>query len=137
MGKKIEVYVDTSAFIAFVDRSDTHHPLFRQLFSQPPGIVTTILVVAEGHAWFLRRYDRSRALQFLAMIEDLSPLTVILVGPAEQSGATRILRRFSDQDLTMTDAAGLHLMQERKLARCWSTDFHLGLTGASLAINEH
>ena len=137
MGKKIEVYVDTSAFIAFVDRSDTHHPLFRQLFSQPPGIVTTILVVAEGHAWFLRRYDRSRALQFLAMIEDLSPLTVVSVGPAEQSGATRILRRFSDQDLTMTDAAGLHLMQERKLARCWSTDFHLGLTGASLAINEH
>ena len=137
MGKKIEVYVDTSAFIAFVDRSDTHHPLFRQLFSQPPGIVTTTLVVAEGHAWFLRRYDRSRALQFLAMIEDLSPLAVVAVGLAEQSGATRVLRRFSDQDLTMTDAVGLHLMQERKLARCWSTDFHLGLTGASLAINEH
>ena len=137
MGKKIEVYVDTSAFIAFVDRSDTHHPLFRQLFSQPPGIVTTTLVVAEGHAWFLRRYDRSRALQFLAMIEDLSPLAVVAVRLAEQSGATRVLRRFSDQDLTMTDAVGLHLMQERKLARCWSTDFHLGLTGASLAINEH
>jgi len=137
MARKADAYVDTSALIAFVDRSDTHHPLFRQLFSRPPGIVTTTLVVAEGHAWFLRRYDRTRALQFLSLIEDLEPLSVTPVGPVEQAGATRLLRRFSDQDLTMTDAVGLYLMQARKLARCWSTDFHLGLTGASLVINEH
>ena len=67
MATRLEAYVDTSAFIAFVDRSDTHHPLFRRLFSAPPVIVTTTLVVAEGHAWILRRYDRTRALQFLAL----------------------------------------------------------------------
>ena len=71
MARKTEAYVDTSALIAFVDRSDTHHPLFRRLFSDPPKIFTTTLVVAEGHAWFLRRYDRARAMQFLAMIEDM------------------------------------------------------------------
>ena len=87
MGKRIEAYVDTSALIAFVDRSDTHHPLFRRLFSEPPGIITTTLVVAEGHAWFLRRYDRTRALQFLSMIEDMKPLKVATVGAAEQAGA--------------------------------------------------
>jgi predicted nucleic acid-binding protein len=137
MVERTEVYVDTSAFIAFLDRSDTHHALFRRLFSEPPGIITTALVIAEGHAWFLRRYDRYRALQFLALIEDLQPLKVALVGSAEQAGATRLLRRFSDQDLTLTDAVGLHVMQERKVETCWSTDFHLGLTGAKLVINEH
>ena len=137
MAKKTDVYVDTSALIAFVDRSDTHHPLFRRLFSQPPPLITTTIVIAEGHAWFLRRYDRTRALQFLAMIEDMKPLKVAPVGAAEQAGATRLLRRFSDQDLTLTDAAGLHLIQERKLAMCWSTDFHLGLTGVSLVIDQH
>jgi predicted nucleic acid-binding protein len=137
MVERTEVYVDTSAFIAFLDRSDTYHALFRRLFSEPPGIVTTALVVAEGHAWFLRRYDRYRALQFLALIEDLKPLKVAPVGSAEQAGATRLLRRFSDQDLTLTDAVGLHVMQERKVGTCWSTDFHLGLTGAKLVINEH
>jgi len=65
MAKRIEVYVDTPALIAFVDRSDTHHALFRRLFSDPPEIVTTILIVAEGHGWFLRRYGRAKALQFL------------------------------------------------------------------------
>ena len=136
MAKETEVYIDTSAFIAFLDRSDTFHALFRRLFSEPPDIFTTTLVVAEGHAWFLRRYDRFRALQFLAMIEDLEPLQVAQVGQTEQAGATRLLRRFSDQDLTLTDAVGLHVMQERKAATCWSTDFHLGLTGVKLVVNE-
>jgi predicted nucleic acid-binding protein len=136
MARKSDAYVDTSALIAFLDRSDTHHTLFRRLFADPPRIQTTTLVVGEGHAWFLRRYDRTRALQFLAMIEDFKPLDVLAVGATEQAGAIRILRKFSDQDLTLTDAVGLHLMQENKIIRCWSTDFHLGLTGVSLVVNE-
>jgi len=137
MAKNREAYVDTSALIAFADRSDTHHALFRRLFSDPPPLVTTTLVVAEGHAWFLRRYDRSRALQFLAMIEEMRPLTVLSVGPKEQSAAVLLLRKFSDQDLTMTDAVGLHCMRVRKTKTCWSTDFHLGLTGVPLVIHLH
>lgn len=136
MAKKTEAYVDTSALIAFVDRSDTHHPLFRRLFSAPPALITTTLVIAEGHAWFLRRYDRTRAMQFLALIEDMKPLTVAAVGDAEQKGAQNVLRRYSDQDLTMTDAVGLHLMIARKIRSCWSTDFHLGLAGVPLVINN-
>ncbi|MBU2602802.1 MAG: type II toxin-antitoxin system VapC family toxin [Actinobacteria bacterium] len=136
MATKTDSYVDTSALIAFVDRSDSYHPLFRRLFSEPPPLVTTTLVVAEGHAWFLRRYDRTRALQFLAMIEDMAPLKIASVGPAEQTGAGVLLRRYSDQNLTMTDAVGLYLMQERGVASCWSTDFHLALGGVQLVINE-
>jgi predicted nucleic acid-binding protein len=122
--------------IALVDRSDSYHARFRQLFAAPPALVTTTLVVAEGHAWFLRRYDRMRALTFLAMIEEMHPLAVLPVGPKEQSAATSLLRRFSDQDLTLTDAVGLHAMRERRMKSCWSTDFHLGLTGVPLVIHE-
>src|SRR5204862_4017431 len=136
MAGKTDAYVDTSVLFAFVDRSDTYHVTFRRLFSEPPALLTTTLVVAEGHAWFLRRYDRTRALQFMAMVEDMKPLAVAAVGPKEQSAATALLRRFSDQDLTMTDAVGLHLMKARRLRSCWSTDLHLGLTGVSLVINE-
>lgn len=137
MAGKTKAYVDTSALIAFADRSDTHHALFRRLFSEPPALLTTTLVVAEGHAWFLRRYDRTRALQFLSMIEDMKPLEVAAVGATEQVAAGRLLRRFSDQDLTLTDAAGLYLMNRHKIRNCWSTDFHLGLTGVPLVIDIH
>ena len=135
MGGKTKCYVDTSALIAFADRSDAHHPTFLRLFSEPPRLLTTALVVAEGHAWFLRRYDRTRALQFLAMVEDMTPLAVLPVGPKEQAEAANILRRFSDQDLTLTDAVGLHVLAAQRVSVCWSTDFHLGLTGVPLAIS--
>lgn len=135
MDTKTEVYVDTSALIAFSDRSDSHHALFRRLFSDPPSLVTTPLVVAEGHAWFLRRYDRGKALQFMAFIEELEPLRVLAIGSDESLAAAAILRRFSDQDLTVADAIGLHLMGERGLKQCWSTDRHMRLTGAQLPMD--
>ena len=137
MAARAEGYVDTSALIAFSDRSDTHHALFRRLFASPPPLLTTSLVVAEGHAWFLRRYDRTRALHFLAMVEDMTPLEVAPVGPREQEAATLLLRRFADQDLTLTDAVGLHIMTARRIRSAWSTDFHLRLTGVPLVLDAH
>jgi predicted nucleic acid-binding protein len=136
MASRAEAYVDTSALIAFTDRSDTFHSLFRGLFADPPALVTTPLVVAEGHVWFLRRYDAARALQFLGLIDELRPLRVSSVGPRELQAATALLRRFSDQDLTLADALGLHLMRERRIRTCWSTDRHLGLTGVPLVIHQ-
>ena len=47
-----------------------------------------------------------------------------------------VLRRLSDQDLTVTDALGLSLMESRGTKTCWSTDFHLGLLGAELVIHH-
>jgi predicted nucleic acid-binding protein len=137
MATKTEAYVDTSALIAFADRSDSYHPLFRRLFSDPPRLVTTTLVAAEGHGWFLRRYDRTRGLQFLSMLESMRPaMKILAVGEREQKAATEWLRKFSDQDLTLTDASGLDVMETRGITTCWSTDFHLRLTGASLVIHE-
>lgn len=98
MVRKTEAYVDTSALISLADRSDTHHPLFRRLFVDPPPLLTTTLVIAEGHGWFLKRYDSTRGLQ--------------------------------------SGAVGLHLMEERGVTLCWSTDFHLGLTGVPFVIHQ-
>ncbi len=135
MAKKNEAYVDTSALIALCDRSDTHHPLFRRLFSDPPPLVTTALVIGEGHAWFLRRFDGNRALRFLAMIEAMKPLRTVAVGPREQNAGIELLRKYPDQRMTLADAVGLHVMEARKVRSCWSSDHHLGLTGVPLIIH--
>ena len=136
MAKSREAYVDTSAFIAFMDASDRHHPLFARLFADPPPLVTTPLVIAEGQGWVLRRFDAGRALEFLALVEMLAPLSIVPVGPKEIAAATGLLRRFSDQPLTLVDAVGLHLMAVRKARVCWSTDRHLRLGGTPLAIDR-
>ena len=99
--------------------------------------MTTTLVVEESHGRFLKRYDRTKALQFLGMLEAMQPLRVLSVGDREVGLATQLLRQFADQGLTLADAVGLHLMEARRVQSCWSTDFHLGLTGVPLLIHEH
>ena len=134
MARKTECYVDTAAFIAFLDRSDSHHPLFRRLFADPPPLVTSALVIAEGHGWFLRRYDQRRALEFLNFLHALPALSVEGFDGDAVSAATKVLKKYSDQKLTLADAHGLSLLTSRRIGLCWSTDRHMTLSGASLVI---
>ena len=136
MARRAEAYVDTSALIAFADRSDSFHHFFRRAFADPPPLVTTPLVIAEGQGWFLKRFDSYRALQFLSMVDEMVPLDILPVDAKLTGEASKLLRRFSDQQVTLTDAVGLEIMRIRKIRNCWSTDFHLGLTGVSLVIYE-
>lgn len=136
MAKKTEAYVDTSALIAFLDSSDTYHPVFAGLFADPPPLLTSPLVIAEGHGWFLKRYDHHRATQFLNFIAELKVMSVRSVGQDDMAKAARLAKKFADQELTLADAMGLLLMEERKIKICWSTDRHLGLTGVPLVIHQ-
>jgi len=107
------------------------------LFSEPPALVTSALVVAEGHGRFLRRYDQPRAVQFLAFIDALSNLIIQPFNAAELAKASVVVKKFADQKLTLADSHGLSIMSDRRIAVCWSTDRHLRLGGAALARISH
>lgn len=132
MARKTECYADTSAWIAFLDRSDSHHPVFRQLFANPPRLVTSALTVAEGHAWFLRRYDSYRARQFLHFLNELPDLLIVPFDAGELERAAEVVRKYADQQLTLADAHALAILREMRSPVCWSTDRHLALGGARL-----
>jgi predicted nucleic acid-binding protein len=129
MGPKTESYVDTSAFIAALDRSDSHHRLYARLFSSPPALLTSSLVVAEGHGWFLRRYDQHKAIQFLNFIQELTPLSIVPFGQEDVDKVSGIVKKLADQKVTLADTHGLVIMRDRRIKFCWSTDRHLGPTG--------
>jgi predicted nucleic acid-binding protein len=132
MARKTDCYADTAAFIAFLDKSDSYHALFRRLFSDPPPLATSALVVAEGHGWFLRRYDQRRALEFLNFVDALPALTIEGFDADAVKRSSKWLKKFSDQTLTLADAHGLAVMTDRRITSCWSTDRHMTLTGATL-----
>jgi predicted nucleic acid-binding protein len=132
MARKTECYADTAAFIAFLDKSDSHHALFRRLFSDPPPLATSALVLAEGHGWFLRRYDRRRALEFLNFVDELPALAIEAFDLDALKQSKKLLKKFNDQMLTLADAHGLVVMAARRIGACWSTDRHMGLTGVTL-----
>jgi predicted nucleic acid-binding protein len=130
----IEAYVDSGAFIAFFDKSDTWHARFAGLFALAKALATTTLVIAETHGWFLRRFDSYRALEFMAFLESLHILHVIPADAELIRNATGILRKYSDQNLTLADACGLYLLKKNPKWKNWSTDRHLELTGRKLVI---
>lgn len=134
MARKTECYLDTSAFIAFLDRSDSYHALFRRLFSAPPLLLTSALVISEGHGWFLRRYDQQRAVQFLTFVDELPGLTIEPFGTEQLAAASTLVKKFRDQKLTLADAHGLVIMKRRRTEICWSTDRHMALTGVGLVV---
>lgn len=133
---KAKAYCDTGAFISFLERSDRFHELFSKLFADPPQLVTSALVIQEGHGWFLKRYDSHSALKFLDFINSLKLLTIRSVSADDLDRGTQLLRRYHDQPLTLTDAVGLALMKAQNIRTCWSTDHHLSLSGARLIIHE-
>jgi predicted nucleic acid-binding protein len=136
MAARNDSYVDTSAFVAFLDVSDKYHLLFRRLFTQPPKLITSALTIAEGHSWFLRKYNAQRAARFLEFVRKLPGLTIEAFGEVALNEATVVAARFRDQKLSLADAHGLAIMKEHLLKHCWSTDRHLGLTGVALATQE-
>ena len=132
IGTPRPVYADTSAFIAFLDRSDSHHELYRRLFATPPPIVTSALVVAELHGWFLRRYDIRRAIEALAFLTALTPLRIEAFDEHALAAASAIVKHYQDHVLTLADAHGLAIVQAGRFQSCWSTDRHLALGGVPL-----
>jgi len=134
MAQKTESYVDTGAFIAFLDKSDSFHHLFKRLFSDPDKLVTSSLVISEAHGWFLRRYDAYKAQQFLLFLDDLNIISILAFGSAEIIKAKIQLNKYQDQSLTLADAHGLSIIKERKIRNCWSVDRHFKLSGCRLVI---
>lgn len=130
---KNTTYVDSSAFIAVLDSSDTFYNKYHILFSDPPKLVTTTLVINETHSWFLRRYDSYKAIMFLNFIEALKPLEILSVDKKLLNTAIELIKKYSDQKLTLVDTTGIALMKQEKIVSCWSTDSHLTLGGAKSA----
>jgi predicted nucleic acid-binding protein len=134
MAQRNDCYVDTSAFIAFLANTDKYHLLFSRLFADAPPLITSALTIAEGHSWFLRRYNAQRAARFLAFLRELPGLAIESFGEAEIAEVAAVATRFKDQNLTLADSHGLSIMKQHGVKLCWSTDRHLGLTGVPLVI---
>jgi predicted nucleic acid-binding protein len=125
------VFLDTGIFIAFLDRSDRWHTEARALFASPPrSWATSLLVVAEGHGWFLHRMGEEAARRFQELLADMRGLQLLELTRADHRATLVVLDELRGAKLTYVDAASLALLARRKINVVWGTDHHLGLRGA-------
>ena len=106
-------FVDTSAYYAFLDRTDTSHisaqSIFPKLLSDGSDLFTTNFVLAETHALLLNGIGRDAAMRFLDTFFQ-SAMILIRVTEADETAAREILRASSDKEYSYTDATSFAVM---------------------------
>jgi predicted nucleic acid-binding protein len=116
-----------------LSRRDRLHVQAVELFGHG-GIrwVTSLLVVSESYSWFLHRHGEEAARSLRGFISALTGLTMLPATSEDHAKTLRVLDRFRGSKLTYVDAASLAWIEQRKIKTVWSTDHHLGLTGAEI-----
>lgn len=131
--KPPRVYLDTGIFIAALSRRDRHHPRARTLFSGVrPHWHTSLMVWSEAYSWFLHRHGEEAARSFRFFADSLEGLVLLETDAAHHRETCRLLDRMRGARLTYADASSLAFLERHEIDTVWSTDHHLGLTGAEV-----
>jgi uncharacterized protein len=130
------VFVDTSAWLAVIDSSDAHHAeaarIYKRLLDNQVILVVTILVVAETQIWLRRRLGAEVASSFLNNINESPRIEIVFPDDALEKKAKSILRQYSDQDFSLTDALSFAWMKAAGLSDVFAYDQHFVTAGHTL-----
>lgn len=130
---KERVFLDSGIFIALLNRRDRWHEHACALFNNaPPAWHTSWLVCSETYSWFLHRMGEETARNFRSFFEALPKLSLFDVTAAHHRHVAAVLERYRGTKLTYVDASSLAFIERKKIRTVWSTDHHLGLTGATI-----
>jgi predicted nucleic acid-binding protein len=126
-------FLDSGIFIALMSRKDRWHAQAVALFSGPtPRWATSVLVVSETYSWFLHRMGEEQARTFRQLLGNLKDLKILDATVVHHLDVTKVLERFRGTKLTYVDASSLVHLEQKKISTVWSTDHHLGLSGAQV-----
>ena len=127
------VFLDSGIFIALLNARDQWHEQAKALFGlTKPRWSTSYLVVSEAYSWFLHRYGEEAARTLSKFIDNLDGLKIFDANLDHHRKVGRMLDRLRGSKLTYVDASSLCFMEGHKIRKVWSTDHHLGLTGADV-----
>ena len=126
-------FLDSGIFIAALSRRDRLHAQAVELFGRSgTRWITSLLVISESYSWFLHRHGEEAARNLRSFIAALTGLTMLPATLDDHERTLRVLDRFRGTKLTYVDAASLGWIEQRRIKTVWSTDHHLGLTGAEI-----
>ena len=128
------LFLDTSGWFAAISSREAAHERARATYTEQMlgggMLVTTALVIAEMHVLLLKFRGPATALKFLdGVAADPMHEVVDVDRDLRLTAIERWLRRFADQDLSLTDAVSFEVMRQRKLRRALTLDHHFAVAG--------
>ena len=129
------IFVDSSAFLALLDRRDEFHAravaIFNALVDQRFRQFTTNVVVIESHALILSVMGIAAAAAFLRDLPQ-SYTAVVRVRAQDEERAQQLIFRYADKDFSLTDAISFTVMGRLAITRAFTFDRHFAQYGLTV-----
>lgn len=126
------VFIDSSAYLAFLDRDDDHHSEVVEVLHRLAALryrqITTNIVIIETHALLIARMGADVARQFLQDI-DSSRTTIVRARAADETAAKQIIFDQRDKAYSFTDAISFVVIDRLAISYALSFDRHFRQRG--------
>ena len=128
-----EIFVDTGAWIALANDRDSFHEaakaIYPRLLREHQKLLTTNLVVAEVYVILRKGLGHKAAISFLENLRQSPRILKLYSTPELEREAEQILRQYTDQDFSYTDAVSFALMRQRGIGEAFAFDQHFATAG--------
>jgi len=128
-----EVFADTSALYAIIDRRDANHRTMREAVEKLVRggrlLVTTDYVVTEAVNLANVRGGKLVALRLLDLLEESAGIRVEWIGVERFVRAKAFFRKHADHDYSFTDCTSFVVMKEERITEALTTDTHFAEAG--------
>jgi predicted nucleic acid-binding protein len=129
------VFVDSSAYLALLDRTDEHHAQAAAILDHLADVrtrpFTTNILVIEAYSLVLSALGRTAAVRFL--LGSMTSSTVVVRARArDEERARQILLQYDDRDFSFVDAISFAVMERLHIARAFTFDRHFAQYGFTI-----
>ena len=135
---KRKVFVDTSAWLALVNKSDTIHQKARKvrddLLKDNIEFVVTNYVMVEIANALCRVPYRETAVKLINFIEMTANIKIVEIDKRIFKEAWRVYSTYLDKDWSLTDCTSFEVMRERRITEAFTTDKHFEQAGFNILI---
>lgn len=118
------IFVDTSFWVAWMNRRDEHHDEAVTLATETAesGWVTSSHVRGETWTFLRRRAGHAAAVQFLDALEGSPRVEVLPSTPEAEEAALRWLRRHDEREYSFVDATSFVVMKTAGIKQALAFD---------------
>lgn len=129
------VFVDSSAYLALLDRKDEHHheavDIVSALADHEYRQFTTNVLLIEAHALILSTLGIAPAIQFVRSLHQSKTVTV-RVRQSDEDNALQLLSRYLDKDFSFADAISFVVMDRLGIHTAFTFDHHFAQCGFTI-----
>ena len=133
-----DVFVDSFAWIAAINKSDNHHEvtlrIFEDLLGKQAKLFTTNYVIVETINALSKVEFRKAVVEFMDKLETSPSVEIIKITDETYNEAWRLYQQRMDKDWGITDCTSFEVMKMLNIKRAFTNDKHFEQAGYSLVV---